>query len=95
MNLAIYQRVVLTCTPSPEIIHNKKRCNFILSHDDLFPNSVSIVHYKPAVDRLQQMHEHEAVQQNNDGHLNKNWREDLKIADRYEEHRSDFLKMLE
>lgn len=58
-------------------------------------NSVNTKHYKPAPDRLQQMHQHEIVQQHDDERRNSSLRGEVTIADRYEKHRIRFVKMPE
>lgn len=58
-------------------------------------DSVNVVDCKPDPDGLQQMYPHGTVQQHNAEHLNNNCREEATIANRYNKHRPDFLKMLE
>lgn len=52
---------------------------------------VNAAHYKPATDRLQQMEEHETVQQTDDDRFNNDSRDEITIANKREEHCPEFL----
>lgn len=52
------------------------------------------MHYKPAPGRLRLTRQHDTVQQNDDDHLNKVWREEMTMTDRYKNHRPECLNML-
>lgn len=58
-------------------------------------DSVNVVHYKAAPDLLQEMYEQKTVQQNDDDHINNDWREKVEIFDRYEKYLPKFLNILE
>lgn len=57
-------------------------------------NSINVVYYKTAPNRLQQIHQQKTAQQKFVNRLNNDWREEVTIADRYEKHRPEFLEML-
>lgn len=56
---------------------------------------VNVVHYKPTPDSLLRIRQDETVQENDDNRLNKDWREELTIANRHNKRRLEFLKILE
>lgn len=53
----------------------------------LLSDSISVVHCKPAADRLQLMDRNESLQENIDERLYHDYRNETTIAYRYEKHR--------
>lgn len=96
-----YHQVGLTLTrrtsrpPPVESIHaNIDECfAYVLLHTPV--KSVDIVHYKPALDFLQQMEQRETDQQYEDEYPSRIWCDEVKMGDRYEQYRLGLLKILE
>lgn len=95
INLAKHERVVIKCPPPLLTIYNEKDKSFSYSVPQLFPNTVQILHVKPASDRLEKVHQRETVEKNDGNRLNNGWPKEVKIIDRSEKHKLEFLKMLE
>lgn len=56
-------------------------------------STINAVHYKPNTDRLYQAFEQDAVEET-DEPIFKDWREDVKLCAKFEQHQVAFLKML-
>lgn len=95
INLAKHERVTITCPPAIKIVDNKIDEPPFYSVSQTHSDPISVVNYKPAPNRLQQIHQHNSVQQNDDGRLNNHWREKVTFAGRYKNLRPELLKMLE
>lgn len=81
--------------PAPvEIIHIKNAERSLYLSARIPVELVNAVHYKTILNLLQHMEQHKKVQQHDVERVNWNWRNDVKIVDKYAQHRPEFLKLL-
>lgn len=91
LKLAKNQFVVATSLPPPRIPHVKDDEYSAYPPSGTSFEHFSIMHYESAPDCLERLRGDKKVQQNDDYNLNKKWQDESTIADKYENHRSEFL----
>lgn len=88
------QPLVTSCQSPLHFVQNKNHEVFWYPVSHMLPNFGSVVHYKPAPDRLQRMHHSKTFQRKGNGRDQTDCRGDMMIADQQENRKADPLNVL-
>lgn len=86
-----YQRITTPSPPASDILHIKNDQYSLYLPPSNTVDSVSLLHYKPTLNRLQYVKNHETVQQTDYDLFNIDWYDEVTITSKYKKDHNELL----